>query len=310
MRRGRSVSPARQWRSILRCLTPRPRPPRALVRADPADRRLRPVHGEPRFDRDRDRAAGDRGLVRGEPAQAQPRDHLLSVQPRGVHPDQRLGRRPVRRAPGVSARDRGLRPGLDPVRLLHDDLAPGAGAHAAGHGRGDDGAGRAPRAAALGGEGGSGAGHGLADRAGPDRPDAGTAARGLPHDLSELALDLLDQRADRRARHRARVAVHSEPARGAAAAPRPPGLPLERRRSARAGVRLRDDRARPGAHEHRVAAAGGRRRGHRPVRAARGANAAPGDRPCSARPRRPSGRRSWAAFCSGSASARCRSSCR
>ena len=69
--------------------------------------------------------AGDRGGVRRKPGAAQPRDHLLPVQPRGVHPDQRLGRRPVRRAPGVPGRDRRVRARLDPVRLRHVGVAAG-----------------------------------------------------------------------------------------------------------------------------------------------------------------------------------------
>ena len=44
----------------------------------------------------------------------------------------------------------------------------------------------------------AGPGDGLADDAGADRADGRAAARRLPDHLSELALDLLDQRADRR----------------------------------------------------------------------------------------------------------------
>ena len=109
------------------------------------------------FDRDLDRAAGDRGLARREPAGAQPRDHRLPVQPRGLHPDQRLGRRPVRGQARVPDRDPGLHAGLDPLRLRGLAVRLRARAHPAGHGRRHDGAGRPARAAALGRQGGAGA---------------------------------------------------------------------------------------------------------------------------------------------------------
>ena len=46
---------------------------------DPADRRHCPVHGEHGLDRDRDLAACDRGRHRHQPADAEARDHLLSL---------------------------------------------------------------------------------------------------------------------------------------------------------------------------------------------------------------------------------------
>ena len=63
--------------------------------ADPADRRLRPVHGEPRLDGARDLAAGDRRIVSARARSGSASRSPLSVQPRRVHPDQRLGRRPL-----------------------------------------------------------------------------------------------------------------------------------------------------------------------------------------------------------------------
>ncbi len=80
---------------------------------------------------------------------------------------------------------------------------PGAGAHAARHRRRADVPGRAAGAAARGVQGRAGARHGLADDPGDHRPDPRPAGRRLHRHLSVMALDLLHQRADRPARHRA-----------------------------------------------------------------------------------------------------------
>ena len=94
-------------------------------------------------------------------------------------------------------------------------------------------------------------------------PILGPPLGGFITTYAELALDLLDQPADRRARDCPGLPVHSRPARGQAAAPRPSGLPAQRHRAARPGVRLRNHRARPRALEHDAPAAGSWRRRHR-----------------------------------------------
>ena len=68
--------------------------------------------------------------------------------------------------------------------------------------RGDDGAGRPAGAAALDAEERHGQRARLSHRAGADRPGGRAAARRLHHHLFPLALDLLDQRADRPRRRR------------------------------------------------------------------------------------------------------------
>ena len=69
-----------------------------------------------------------------------------------------------------------------------------------GAGRRDDGAGRAARACCDVAKERSRQRDGLSHRAGADRPDRRPAARRLHHHLFPLALDFLDQRADRRSR--------------------------------------------------------------------------------------------------------------
>ena len=93
--------------------------------------------------------------------------YLLS--PRGVHPGQRLDRRPLRHAHGVPRRDRGVHHRLGAVRPGRQPGLPGRLAHPARHRRRDDGAGRPAGAAAHRGEAGTGGGDGLADRAGVAR---------------------------------------------------------------------------------------------------------------------------------------------
>ena len=56
------------------------------------------------LDDDRGGDPGDGEEPRRDPAAAQPRDHGLSAEPGGVHPGQRLDRRPVRGARACSAR--------------------------------------------------------------------------------------------------------------------------------------------------------------------------------------------------------------
>ena len=75
-------------------------------------------------------------------------------------------------------------------------------------------------------------------------PVAGTAARGLHHHLFPLALDLLDQCADRRARPPAFAQVHPQFARGGGAALRLPGIRPVGRWPREPDRRLERDRAR------------------------------------------------------------------
>ncbi len=166
------------------------------------------VHGEHGFDRDRHRAAGDRGRYRRQSAGAEARDYVLSSLARDFHSGQRLGGGPFRHPDGFPRRHRGLRSRLR--RLRHGGLACRfrRRAHGAGHRRGDDDTRgpphpsshhRPPRAAQR---------HGLGDHAGTDRTDGRPADRRLHHHLCFLALDLSDQPADRNHRHRAGDALH------------------------------------------------------------------------------------------------------
>src|ERR1700756_2151197 len=93
-------------------VTPSPASPSA--RTDRAAHRGgRAVHGERRFDRDRDLAAGDRGRYRHGPARAQARHHLLSHLACSIPAALRLDRGPLRRAARVPRRDRGVHGWLD-----------------------------------------------------------------------------------------------------------------------------------------------------------------------------------------------------
>ncbi len=65
---------------------------------------------------DRDRAAADGALVSRQPDQRQHRHHGLPAHARRVHPGERLGGRPLRRAADLRARDRGLHARLGAVR--------------------------------------------------------------------------------------------------------------------------------------------------------------------------------------------------
>ncbi len=171
--------------------------------AGAADRRLRDVHAKPRFDGDRDGIADDRALAAREPAAPQRRDHLLSAEPRRLHPDQRLDRGPVRRAPRLQLGDRRLYPGLDRLRHFEFAIRPGRGPHPARDGRGPDGPGRTPGPAADRAQIRPGAGDVVCQRAGADRAGHGAAARRADRHLRLVALDLFHQHPDRRPGHRA-----------------------------------------------------------------------------------------------------------
>ena len=113
-----------------------------------ADRRVRDVHAEPRLDCHRDGVADHRALARREPAAAQCRDHLLSVEPRRIHPDQRLDRRPLRRRRVFSAAIVVFTLGSIGCGLANSLAVLVVARIVPGHGRRDDGAGRPPRPAA------------------------------------------------------------------------------------------------------------------------------------------------------------------
>src|SRR5271156_6356024 len=175
--------------------------------AGPVRRRLRDVHAEPRFDSDRYSIADYRALARRDPAAPQRRDHLLLAEPRGLHPDQRLDRRPVWGAARLQPGDRGLHLGFDRLRFVHLAASAGCRAYPAGHGRRTDGAGRAAGFAATRPEIRSGAGVVVRRCPGVERPLLGPAARRLHRHLCLLALDLLYQYPDRDIGHRARQHV-------------------------------------------------------------------------------------------------------
>ena len=203
-----------------------------------AGRCLRDVHAEPRFDRDRHRLADDRAFFRRKPVAAQRGDHLLSVEPRRVHPDQRLDRRPVRRSPCVQRCDRGFHLGLDRLRLRQFAPRSRHRAHCSGYGRGDDGAGRPSGAVADGAEIRSGARHVLCQRSGADRTGDGAAARRLYRHLRLLALDLLHQHPDRRFGDRAGQSPRQQPEGDRPPAFRLPGFCVDRHRAGDARLRL------------------------------------------------------------------------
>ena len=186
----------------------------------------------------------------------------------------------------LSRRHRRVPDRLDPVRAEQLPVAAGGGAHAAGPGRRHDGPGRAPGPAALGDQGRHGGCHGLAHRAGADRAGDRAAARRLHHHLLPLALDLLDQRADRGAGPGARHPVHPGAARAAATGFRLARLCPDRRGPGRPDVRLRDHRPRDRAGLGQRPAAGCGWRKHHALRAA-----CEPDRPPGARPQSPAGTR-------------------
>ena len=227
-----------------------------------------------------------------------------------LHPGERLDRRPVRRAQRVPHRHRHLRARLDRLRRLAFARRIRVRPHLPGHGRRDDDAGRPPHHGAQHRQEEPAQCHVAGDHAGADRPDLRPAARRLHHHLCVLALDFLDQRADRARRHRVGVALYRQCPRRA---PRPVRLcrlrPV-RPRHCRPCLRAFGDGARFPADRHRRGAACGRRGVGRGLRDPRQAHAGADPRSVAAQAADASAPASSAAFCSGSASARCRSCCR
>ncbi len=199
------------------------------------------------FDGDRHRAADDGEGVRRRSGAHERGAHLVPAVARGVHPGQRLDRRPLRHAHRVPRRDRGVHHRLDPVRPRRQPGVPGRRARAAGHRRRDDGAGRAARAAAHRAEARTGRGDGVADHAGAARPGARPAGRWFHRHLFHLALDLRHQHPDRHPRHRAGQPVRRGRARAAARPVRRDRPAVLRHRARRPDVRPGDRRPRRGA---------------------------------------------------------------
>jgi len=196
-----------------RCAAHRPHSPH---------RRVFPLHGEHGLDGDRDVAPGHRARYRRESARAQACADLLSRRSRGVHPDQRLGRRPPRLAHRVRERHRRVRRRIAAVRRVEHARRVRRRALPAGHRRGDDGAGRASRPAARRAEERARRGAQLPHHPGAAGARDRAGARRSDHAVLSLALDLPDQSADRRAGALPRAASHPERegARNAGARPR------------------------------------------------------------------------------------------
>ena len=175
-----------------------------------ADRGLRPVHGESRFDRDRDGPARHGPQPGGEPAHHERGHDLLSPEPRGLHPRQRLARRPLRRAGRLRFRHRPLHGQLDPLRPGPEPAGDDRRAGPSGHGRRHDDAGGPAGAAALGHQGPARPGDELCHHPRPGRSRHRPADRRLHRDIFLLALDLLHQSAHRPAGHRAGAAHRAQ----------------------------------------------------------------------------------------------------
>ncbi len=177
-------------------------------------RRDRPVHGEHGRHGDLDLIAGDCARSPPGPDRPQAGADVLHADVGRLHPRLGLGRRPVRGAYGLLFGHRRVHRRLDPLRRL--DLARDADRRprlSGPRGR-DDGPGRAARPFAQRGEERSRRRPRLPHRPGAARARRRAAARRLHHHLLPLALDLLDQRADRRARHRPVAEIHRQSARG------------------------------------------------------------------------------------------------
>ena len=148
----------------------------------------------------------------------QRRDLGLPGHRRRADPDQRVGRRPVRRAAGLRHRDRAVHPRLGGLRARPgpDDAHRDPGA--AGCRRRADGAGRAAGGAARHGEGRPDQGDRLPDLARAARARARARDRRRAQRVRLVALDLRDQRAARRRGPAARAPAGARPARRRAAA--------------------------------------------------------------------------------------------
>ena len=108
-------------------------------------RRGRAVHGGTRHYHRQHGGAGDRRGPAGAALEPEGRGDQLHPEPGGVHSGERLDGGPLRHAPRLQCRGRGLHAFLDSVRLRTERADAGCGAHPAGCRRGDDDAGGAAR---------------------------------------------------------------------------------------------------------------------------------------------------------------------
>ena len=156
---------------------------------------------------------------------------------RGLHPGQRLVRRPFRRPPDLRLGAGDLHGRIGAVRVGGQLRRPGRHAGAAGDRRRDDDAGRPADPAAQLPAQRVRHRHDLHDAAG--HPGAGrrSAARGTADDLPVLALDLLRQPALRACGHFARPTLRGRRAAAIHSPIRLSGLPDGRRRRRAAPVR-------------------------------------------------------------------------
>ena len=181
-------------------------------------------HGEHGRDGHLDVSAGDRARSSSGPDRPQTGSDLLHADAGGFHSRLGLDRRPVRRAHRLLLGDRRLHAGLDLMRRLEFAWHAHRRARFPGARRRDDGARRAACAAPQRAEERSRQRACLPNGAGADRPRRRTAARWLHHHLFPLALDLLDQCADRHSWPGAVAQIHRQSARGGGAALRFQGI--------------------------------------------------------------------------------------
>ena len=224
-----------------------------------ADHRRGAVHGEHGLHGDRDLAAGHCARAGHQPAGLETRCHLLSALARHLHSGQRLDRRPLRRPQRVSHRYRRVHPRLDRLRRVTLARRIRHGPHRPGHGRRDDDPGRPADHGAQHRQAPAAQRHGACHRTGADRADLRPAAWRFHHHLRVMALDILDQRADRARRHRRGDALYSQSARRAAPPVRLLGLRSIRPWHRRARLRALRDGARLFAAQRRRRAARHRR---------------------------------------------------
>ena len=189
----------------------------AADRAGDHCRRL--LHGWARFVDHLDVAAPDGGQLRRLAAADERGDHVLSHQPRDLHPvsgwiADRFGARLVFCAAIAIFTLGSVLCGLsETLAAARDEPDP------AGLRRRDDDAGRPADPRARVSQGPAHEGDELLHAAGHARADHGAAGRRLHHHQFHLALEFLHQRADRDHRHRARAALHPGDPDAAAVAP-------------------------------------------------------------------------------------------
>ena len=287
--------------------------PYAYPYAHSADRRLRPLHGEPRLDGPFHLPAGHRRRPARFPHLAQTGADELSPEPRGVRSHQRLGRRQIRRANGLHGRDRGFHGRLGSLQPRTEPAGACTLPYRPGPGRRHDGSGRPPRHLEKRRQVRDDRGTRVAHDSGAAGAGDRAAAWRVHHDLPALALDLLHQSAHRRAGPRPHLELHNQRQGGPRAAARQDRLCPFRPGPFRLRLWPRNP-GRDGRLAFRRLCLGGS--GPWPLRRlclARQAHRKPGDRSQPAEDFRPSGPASWAPRSSGSGWAPspffCRSCC-